>query len=119
WDKQEKGLSLEEINEGLPGKNSETLHSVNTLQKKGYLYKDQKYIKLTDRGLSESKRIIRLHRLWELYLTEYMNIAPDHVHDMAEKMEHILTPEIEAKLEAKLNFPTTDPHQSIIPRDDL
>jgi manganese/zinc/iron transport system permease protein len=33
-------------------------------------------------------------------------------------MEHILTPEIEAKLDAYLNFPTTDPHQSIIPRDE-
>ena len=63
-------------------------------------------------------RIVRLHRLWELYLNEYMNIAPDHVHESAEQMEHLLTPELEAMLEKRLNFPTLDPHQETIPREN-
>ncbi len=46
-----------------------------------------------------------------------MNIAPDHVHDTAEKLEHILTPEMEELLESRLNFPKLDPHQENIPRD--
>jgi len=117
WERQEMGLSLDRIRQNFPHKNAQTLNSIRTLINKGYINVNQEIVSLNKEGLREAKRIIRLHRLWELYLTEYMNIAPDHVHDMAEKMEHILTPEIEAKLEEKLNFPATDPHQSIIPRD--
>jgi manganese/zinc/iron transport system permease protein len=50
-----------------------------------------------------------------MYLTEYLRIAPDHVHEDAETMEHIITPELEAKLEEQLRFPKTDPHDEIIP----
>lgn len=114
---QGQKVALHDIQTDFPGQNAQTLSSIKTLRKKDYITMDQGLIKLTEKGLSEAKRIIRSHRLWELYLTEYMNIAPDHVHDTAEKMEHILTPEIEAKLDAYLNFPSTDPHQSIIPRD--
>jgi len=113
-----KGISLMELKKDFPGKDAETERSIKRLINKAYLSSNKDFIELADAGLSEARRIIRLHRLWELYLTEYMNIAPDHVHDTAEKMEHILTPEIEAKLEAYLDFPSTDPHQSIIPRDE-
>ena len=110
-------MTLQDIQSDFPGQNAKTLTSVNTLRNKDYIITKQDVIHLTDKGLSEAKRIIRSHRLWELYLTEYINIDPDHVHDTADKMEHILTPEIEAKLDAYLNYPSTDPHQSIIPRD--
>ncbi|MDE0470918.1 MAG: metal ABC transporter permease, partial [Ekhidna sp.] len=39
---------------------------------------------LTREGFQKGKRITRLHRLWELYLTKYLRIAPDHVHEDAE-----------------------------------
>jgi manganese/zinc/iron transport system permease protein len=58
---------------------------------------------------------VRLHRLWELYLTEYLHLAPDHVHDDAETMEHIITPEIEKQLENRLQKPKYDPHHTEIP----
>ena len=65
-------------------------------------------------------RIVRIHRLWELYLTTYLRIAPDHVHEDAETIEHIITPEMELKLEHLLDFPDKDPHHSEIPykKDD-
>lgn len=118
WEKQQKGLSFQALEAAFPKKRSATLKALKALSKKGYITIIQGFIEINESGLREARRIIRLHRLWELYLTEYMNIAPDHVHDTAEKMEHILTPEIEAKLDAYLNFPTTDPHESIIPRDE-
>ena len=58
---------------------------------------------------------VGLHRLWEMYLTQYAKIAPDHVHDDAEAMEHLITPELEAELVKLLNNPETDPHDSRIP----
>lgn len=113
-----EGLAIEEIKQSFPHKRRQTQDSIKALSRKGYLDINQHFVTLTKSGTSEAKRIIRLHRLWELYLTEYVNIAPDHVHDTAGKIEHILTPEIEAKLDAKLNYPDRDPHQSIIPRDE-
>ncbi|MFM8347321.1 MAG: metal ABC transporter permease, partial [Bacteroidota bacterium] len=73
---------------------------------------------LTPEGMKKGKRIVRLHRLWELYLTTKMNIAPDHVHDDADTVEHLITPELEAELEQQLNYPSTDPHASTIPYEE-
>lgn len=85
------------------------------LKKDGYLIKNANNWVVSKEGLEKGKKLLRLHRLWELYLTKYLNIAPDHVHDDADTMEHILTPEIEAELEKLLDNPKYDPHQSIIP----
>lgn len=71
--------------------------------------------RLTKNGLAEAQRVVRLHRLWELYLQRYLHLQPDHVHDDAEAMEHVITPEIEAQLELILGNPETDPHNTIIP----
>lgn len=71
--------------------------------------------RLTPEGLEESKRVVRLHRLWEVYLSERMNMAADHVHNTAEAIEHILTPEVEKALLEELDHPVQDPHQSHIP----
>jgi len=64
---------------------------------------------LTKEGLQQGKRVAHLHRLWELYLTEYLRIAPDHVHDDAETIEHVLTPELQARLEIILGNPEIEP----------
>lgn len=85
------------------------------LARQGYLKKQKEGWQLTLDGKHKGQRVVKLHRLWELYLTEYLKIAPDHVHDDAETIEHIITPEIEKQLEKKLNYPTVDPHSSEIP----
>ena len=112
-----EGLSIEEIYELYPFQKAETTKSISKLIKAGFIIKNQQVIKLTDSGNSDAMRIVRLHRLWELYLNESMNIAPDHVHDSAEQLEHLITPELEALLEKRLNYPTLDPHQETIPRE--
>ena len=85
------------------------------LKNEGFLNNDNGFWKLTLEGKEKGQRIVKLHRLWELYLTEYLKIAPDHVHDDADTIEHILTPELEARLEKLLDYPTVDPHESEIP----
>jgi len=70
---------------------------------------------LSDEGLAESFRIVRLHRLWEMYLNKRLHLKPDHVHQGAEAIEHVITPELEKLLEEELGHPTLDPHQSEIP----
>ena len=73
---------------------------------------------LTDLGRVEGRRVVRLHRLWELYLTERLGMAPDHIHPQAETMEHVITPEIEALLIKELGMPERDPHKSLIPYEN-
>ena len=85
------------------------------LRRQGYVQWKQKMYFLTGEGLTRGQRIVKLHRLWELYLTTKLNIAPDHVHDDAETMEHLITPELEQELEKQLGFPQRDPHASEIP----
>ena len=69
----------------------------------------------TEAGRLKGQRVVKLHRLWELYLSKYMKIAPDHVHEDAETIEHIITPELERQLEHLLEYPETDPHEEKIP----
>ncbi len=71
--------------------------------------------RLTEAGFEESSQIVRRHRLWELYLNKRLSLAADHVHNDAEAIEHILTPEVEAQLERDLGYPILDPHESKIP----
>ena len=92
---------------------------IQKLLKRGYLHKINSTFIFTPEGHTEGKRITRLHRLWEMYLTEYVKIAPDHVHDDAEAIEHIITPEIEAELVELLNRPEKDPHRVPIPYDKI
>lgn len=74
-------------------------------------------IRLTPAGRDRARRVVRLHRLWEVYLTERLHLAADHVHEDAENIEHILTPELEKELEALLARPALDPHRQPIPYD--
>lgn len=90
--------------------------SLISLCSKGLIKETAEKWILTKTGVQDAARIIKLHRLWELYLTNYMHIAPDHVHDDAETIEHIITPEIENELEHLLGYPSDDPHKQKIPR---
>lgn len=112
-----EGLLIEEIYMLYPEQKKQSLRSIKSLENDSQLFINHNFIKLTEQGRTEAKRVVRLHRLWESYLNEYMNIAPDHVHDSAEKLEHLLTPELEELLESRLNYPKLDPHQENIPRD--
>jgi manganese/zinc/iron transport system permease protein len=81
---------------------------------KDYSYRE---VTLTQDGSNMAAKIVRLHRLWELYLTEYIEMGRERVHYSAEEMEHILTPEIEAELTKLLKNPQEDPHNQPIPQN--
>ena len=67
-------------------------------------------------GWKRAMEIVRNHRLWELYLTNEADYAEDHVHEDAEKIEHIREPGIVRQLEQHLDFPELDPHGKPIPQ---
>lgn len=59
-------------------------------------------IRLSRRGLAEAGRLVRAHRLWELFLIQGADVAPDHVDRDADAIEHLLSPEMLGRLEADL-----------------
>lgn len=58
--------------------------------------------RLTQRGADAAERIVRNHRLWELYLITYADVAPNHVDRDADRIEHVLSPTLISELEALL-----------------
>ncbi|MFD2512582.1 iron chelate uptake ABC transporter family permease subunit [Pontibacter locisalis] len=88
---------------------------LHKLRRQGYLERQPEGWSMTMEGVSRGRRVVRLHRLWELYLTQYLHLASDHVHEDAETIEHIITPELEQRLMIELNYPVLDPHSSKIP----
>ncbi len=71
---------------------------------------------LTEKGLSSARKTLRRHRLWELYLSQELNLPADKVHHTADEVEHWLTEAQEDELEAILSHPSKDPHSHVIPR---
>lgn len=76
------------------------------------------HYRLTKEGRTLAARIVRLHRLWEVYLVDYLGTGAERVHRNAEEMEHILTPELEIELTKLLKDPKVDPHHQKIPPID-
>ncbi len=76
-------------------------------------------VALTEMGRLGALEVVRHHRLLERYLVDRLGLALDEVHAEAELLEHALSEELEAKIDAELGYPTHDPHGDPIPDRDL
>lgn len=90
----------------------------NLVDKKLVKYQPYKGTKLTARGRKLALKILRSHRLIELFLVEILDVPWDQVHQEAEKLEHVISDEVLDRIDKKLNYPTRDPHGSQIPDRD-
>ncbi len=70
--------------------------------KQGYLQKTESGYRLTERGFAEAERLVREHRLWEIYLITHAEVAPSRVDRDADAIEHVLEPELITELERLL-----------------
>lgn len=83
---------------------SDLMKGIKKLKREGFMLQEGNTYALTTPGQKESKRVARLHRLWEQYLLKRTQIDTDHVHSGAEAIEHIITPELEKELEKELGI---------------
>ncbi|MBK6640539.1 MAG: metal-dependent transcriptional regulator [Bacteroidia bacterium] len=83
--------------------------------KKLIRYERYKGLSLTEKGRAIGVKIIRKHRLWELFLVQKMKFRWDEVHEIAEQLEHIQSDELINRLDEMLGFPKADPHGDPIP----
>lgn len=89
------------------------------LSKKGLLnYEKYKGVTLTGEGNLIATKIIRKHRLWEVFLVEKLQFNWDQVHEIAEELEHIQSPLLINRLDYFLGYPKNDPHGDPIPNEN-
>jgi manganese/zinc/iron transport system permease protein len=87
----------------LPSEIDASLTPLHRLQRAGQVSRTTAHsYTLTPAGQDAARHVVRAHRLWELFLIQQADIAPDHVDRDADQIEHVLPPEVLAKLEARL-----------------
>ncbi|MFO0902838.1 MAG: metal-dependent transcriptional regulator [Pirellulales bacterium] len=75
-------------------------------------------VELTEAGRRLALRVLRRHRLIELFLVKTLNLTWDEVHEEAENMEHAVSDLLVDRIDAFLGYPATDPHGDPIPKAD-
>jgi DtxR family transcriptional regulator, Mn-dependent transcriptional regulator len=82
-------------------------------------YRKHQGVTLTLAGKRAALEVIRHHRLIETYLVETLGYTWDKVHAEADRLEHVISEDFEARIAAALGHPTRDPHGELIPTVDL
>jgi len=75
-------------------------------------------VRLTSAGSALALRVVRRHRLIELFLVRTLELSWDEVHEEAEHMEHAVSDRLIDRIDQFLGFPQVDPHGDPIPRAD-
>lgn len=78
-------------------------------------YKPYEGVQLTKAGRTLALRMLRRHRLLELFLVKTLNLTWDQVHSEAENMEHAVSDMLIDRIDDYLGHPETDPHGDPIP----
>lgn len=89
---------------------------VKTLEKSGHLaYEPYAGVRLSEEGRQLAVRVLRRHRLIELFLVEVLGFDWSEVHEEAERLEHVVSEKLIERIDAFLDHPRTDPHGDPIP----
>ena len=98
--KNENPISTTDIAKYLNMKASSVTDMLQKLSEKGWInYQKYKGATLTKDGKKIALSIIRKHRLWETFLVTNLNFKWDEVHEIAEQLEHIISPDLVNKLD--------------------
>lgn len=92
---------------------------LKTLSESGLAeYRPYEGVRLTRSGEALALRMLRRHRLIELFLVKTLGLTWDEVHEEAEHMEHAVSDALVDRIDAFLGSPSHDPHGDPIPRAD-
>ncbi|MEO1628733.1 MAG: metal-dependent transcriptional regulator, partial [Bacteroidota bacterium] len=115
-DEEEGRISVTELSKRLEVSKPTASSMMKSLEEQGWVvYQKYKPLQLTEKGRKAAAKIIRKHRLTEMFLYEVMGFGWEEVHEIAEQMEHIQSEKLFARMDEILNYPTVDPHGSPIP----
>lgn len=114
----DEGATITRIASELGVKPASASQMIGRLLDAGWLRRDdsnRNRVILTEGGRSEAIRLVRRHRLSECFLTGYLELPWDQVHEEACRLEHVLSDATEAGLARRLGYPRTCPHGRAIP----
>jgi DtxR family Mn-dependent transcriptional regulator len=113
--KENLSYTFDNLVESLSVDHTEVQSIVNRLQELRLLKLKGEFLNLTSEGKDYALRIIRIHRLWERYLSEETGIPETAWHAQAEIQEHKLSEEEANELSHQMGHPRYDPHGDPIP----
>ncbi len=109
-------VSTNAIADAIHTKPASVSDMIQKLDRKGVIkYTKYQGVKVTGEGRETALKVIRKHRLWEVFLVQQLNFNWDEVHEVAEQLEHIQSPLLIERLDAFLGHPKADPHGDPIP----
>jgi DtxR family Mn-dependent transcriptional regulator len=112
----ERMVSPVEIAERLDVRGPSVTGMLKRLSEAGWInYEPGRGARLTEGGVTEARRVIRRHRLVELFLTRVLGLDWSEVDAEAEALEHAISPRLEQAIAAHLGEPLEDPHGHPIP----
>jgi DtxR family Mn-dependent transcriptional regulator len=113
---QEKRVTTSLLSDRLQISSPSVSEMVKKLADEGTVsYTPYKGVELTEEGRKQALRIIRRHRLWELFLVEVLKYEWDEIDEEAERLEHFMSEKLEDRIDEALGFPRRDPHGDLIP----
>ncbi|MEM8681138.1 MAG: iron chelate uptake ABC transporter family permease subunit, partial [Planctomycetota bacterium] len=113
---QDRRVTLDFLNRYIDSPPAEVRRGLRWLVKQDLLERDNQEFVLTATGVTESRRLLRAHRLWESYL-QHLGLPEEELHRRAHVLEHVHDEETVDYLDDKLGHPLTDPHGTEIPED--
>jgi DtxR family Mn-dependent transcriptional regulator len=115
-DTEEKAASTNAVASELNTSAASVTDMLKRLSSKNLInYEKHKGVTLSEEGRKFATSLVRKHRLWEVFLVDVLKFSWDEVHDMAEQLEHIQSPELVDRLDKFLGHPRFDPHGDPIP----
>ena len=90
--------------------------ALEQLRRGGQVLEAAGQLELTEAGAAAGRNLIQSHRLWESYFAKHFDLPLDHLHEPAEKLEHITDLELMDRLRREVDDPDHDPMGKEIPR---
>jgi len=91
--------------------------AVRGLLREGRIERRGDALRLTPAGREAARHLVRSHRLWETYLYRHSDVAADHLHDSAARLEHVTDAALQRRLAREADLPARDPQGRRIPSD--
>lgn len=118
-DREDGSISITELSNRLEVSKPTANNMVKSLQEHGWVvYQKYQPLQLTEKGQKAAAKIIRKHRLTEMFLYKIMGFGWEEVHEIAEQMEHIDSEKLFSRMDEMLDYPSFDPHGSPIPDEE-
>ena len=109
-------VNTNSISEYIQTRAASVTDMIKKLAAKGMVdYEKYHGLTITKEGATEALKIIRRHRLWEVFMVNKLGMDWDEVHDIAEQLEHIKSEMLTERLDQFLEYPKFDPHGDPIP----